>query len=78
MKHIDLSCLDFYDAIAITKEAIYDLAKFIAVRNPAFHTSYNNYILNIKCADDHMIMMENEYGTDVLKNGILEMIKNEL
>jgi len=25
-----------------------------------------------------MIMMENEYGTDVLKNGILEMIKNEL
>ena len=22
--------------------------------------------------------MENEYGTDVLKNGILEMIKNEL
>ena len=39
---------------------------------------HNNYILNIRCADDHMIMMENEYGTDVLKNGILEMIRNEL
>ena len=57
---------------------IYDLAQFIAVRNSGVHTNYNNYILNIKCSDDHMIMMENEYGTDVLKNGILEMIKNEL
>jgi len=25
-----------------------------------------------------MIMMENEYGNDVLKNGIVEMVKNEL
>ena len=33
-KHIDLSCLDFNDALAITKQKIYDLAKFVAMRNP--------------------------------------------
>ena len=80
LKHIDLGCLDFHDAIAITKQKIYDLARYIAVRNPknALNHICNNYIINIKCADDHMIMMENEYGNDVLKNGIVEMVKNEL
>ena len=80
LKHIDLGCLDFHDAVAICKQKLYDLARYIALRNPKEarnHICYN-YIMNIKCADDHMIMMENEYGNDVLKNGIVEMIKNEL
>ena len=80
LKHIDLGCLDYEDAMAITKQKIYDLARHIAVRNPKNarnHVCYN-FILNIKCADDHMILMENEYGNEVLRNGIVEMIKNEL
>lgn len=75
-KHIDLSCLDFDDALAITKQKIYDLAKFVAIRNPKTSATQlnNNYVLNIKCAEDHMLIVENEFGTGVLKNGILEMI----
>jgi len=79
-KHIDLSCLDFNDALAITKQKVYDLAKFVAVRNPktAHNQMNNNYVLNIKCAEDHMLEVDTEFGTRVVKNGILNMIQNEL
>ena len=39
---------------------------------------YQEYVLNIKCAEDHLITMEDEYGRSPLKNCIYEMIKNEL
>ena len=80
-KHIDLSCLDFNDALAITKQKIYDLAKFVAVKNPmtAPNQMSHNYVLNIKCAEDHMLEeIDSGFGTRVLKNGILDMIQNEL
>jgi len=79
-KHIDLSCLDFSDALAITKQKIYDLAKFVALRNPKTpcQGSHNNYVLNIKCAEDHMLEVDSEFGTRIVKNGILDMIQSEL
>ena len=71
-----MSCLDFTDAIAITKQKIYDLAKFVAIRNPknAYSANNNNYILNIKCAEDHIVQVENEFGATVFRNGILDML----
>lgn len=77
---MDLSCLDFNDAIAITKQKVYDLAKHVSMRNPknAFNHTDGNYVLNIKCADDHVILMENEQGKEVPKNGILDMIRNDM
>ena len=79
-KHIDLSCLDFTDSIAITKQKVYDLAKFVAIRNPKNSYSFanNNYVLNIKCAEDHIVQIENEFGAQVLRNGILDMLQSEL
>ena len=77
-KHIDLSCLDFDDAIAITKQKIFDLANE-AHQNWKSGQSVNmNYIYNIKCADDHLINIEDHLGRAPLKNCILEMIKHEL
>ena len=78
-KHIDLSCLDYNDALAITKQKIYDLAKFVAIQNPKteIDQTNNNYVLNIKCAEDHMIEIDN-YGTRTMKNGILDMIQRDL
>ena len=75
LRHIDLSCLDFEDAIVISKQKIYEVAK---------HASMNSYqttqpfVLNIKCAEDHLILMEDEYGRTPLKNCVLEMIQKEL
>jgi len=56
------------------------LAKFVVTRNPknALNQIDNNYILNIKCAEDHLVDFDNGYGQQVLKNGIHEMIKTEL
>jgi hypothetical protein len=36
------------------------------------------WILNIKCSEDHLIIMEDKHGRAPLKNCILEMVKNEL
>ena len=35
-------------------------------------------MVNIKCAEDHLILMEDTYGRTPLKNCVLEMIRNEL
>jgi|APCry1669189534_1035231.scaffolds.fasta_scaffold73121_2 hypothetical protein len=37
-----------------------------------------HWVLNIKCSEDHLIIMEDEHGRAPLKNCILEMVKNEL
>ena len=34
--------------------------------------------MNIKCAEDHLVLIEDEYGRAPLKNCILEMLNNEL
>ena len=34
--------------------------------------------MNVKCAEDHLVLMEDEYGRAPLKNCILEMLTNEL
>ena len=36
------------------------------------------WIINIKCSEDHLIIIEDEFGRAPLKNCILEMVKNEL
>ena len=37
-----------------------------------------NFILNIKCAEDHLVIMSDAYGRGPLKNCVLEMIKRDL
>ena len=34
--------------------------------------------MNIKCAEDHLIPVEDQFGRAPLKNCIVQMIKNEL
>jgi hypothetical protein len=34
--------------------------------------------MNVKCAEDHLITIEDEYGRAPLKNCILEMIREEM
>jgi hypothetical protein len=76
-KHIDLSCLHYTDAIAITKQKIFELARGVSQNFKPKNQAYD-FVMNIKCAEDHLITMEDEYGRSPLKNCIYEMVKNEL
>ena len=77
-KHLDLSCLDYEDALVITKQQMYELAKY-AARQSSYEASHPQaYVVNVKCAEDHLILMEDPYGRTPLKNCVLEMIKNDL
>lgn len=75
LKHADLSCLDYEDAVIIAKQKVYELAKHASLQS---HITQVPYVLNIRCAEDHLILMEDEYGRTPLKNCVLEMIQKEL
>lgn len=75
---IDLSCLDYLDAIPITKQKIFDLAKKAQNEFLKKNMARIDYILNIQCAEDHLMNIEDPFGRNPLKNCILEMIINEL
>lgn len=77
-KHIDLSCLDYEDAIIIAKQKIYELAKLASIQSYQSSNPPSLLVLNIKCAEDHLILIEDEFGRTPLKNCILEMIQKEL
>jgi len=47
---IDLNCLDIEEAIAITKQRIYDLAEDLAQKQPS-----ETAVLAVLCAKDHYI-----------------------
>lgn len=73
MKHIDLNCLSHDDALAITKQKIYDTAQ-IAQKNRG-----REYIMHIQCGDNHLLMVrDKQTGKAPVKNVILEMISDEL
>lgn len=73
-QHIDLNCLEVDDAIAITKQKIYDLATIAQKEFPR-----RNHILNILCSDDMMVKISDNYSRKtVIKNVIHDMIQNEL
>lgn len=72
-QHIDLSCLDVDDAIKIAKFKIIDLA--IRANEHYLETDEQiDWILNIKCAEDHLVIIEDLWGRQPLKNSIQEMI----
>ena len=75
LKHCDLSCLDFEDAVIIAKQKIYELAKHASLQS---HLTTEPFVINIRCAEDHLILMEDEYGRTPLKNCVLEMVQKEL
>ena len=62
LKHIDLSCLDHYDAIAIAKQKIFELARYVSRDFYATGSLNRHFVLNIKCAEDHIMQIEDEYG----------------
>ena len=73
-QHVDLNCLEVDDAIAITKQKIFDLATIAQKEFPR-----RNHILNILCSDDMMIKIPDNYSRKtVIKNVIHDMIQNEL
>ena len=69
-----MNCLEVDDAIAITKQKIYDLATIAQKEFPR-----RNHILNILCSDDMMVKISDNYSRKTLiKNVIHDMIQNEL
>jgi len=79
---IDLTCLDTMDAQAVTKQKIYDLAQ-VVMQETREHSipGLNDHVLCVVCTDEHFYrqMVDNRASTTApLKNGILEMVKNEL
>ena len=73
VKHIDLNCLSHDDALAITKQKIYDTAQ-IALNSPN-----KDFIMHVQCGENHLLMMrDKQTGKAPVKNVILEMLNNEL
>ena len=77
-RHIDLTNLDYDDAVMISKKKILELSRHAQIQSGNMYNAQENWILNIKCADDHFIVMEDDQGRTPLKNCILEMIKCDL
>lgn len=50
VKHIDLNCLSHDDALAITKQKVYDTAQ-IALKSPG-----RDFIMHVQCGDNHLLM----------------------
>ena len=70
--------MDYKDAVLIAKQKIFDLASEARHAFEKYENRNNYCIMNIKCAEDHLIEIEDYYGRTPLKNCILEMIRNEL
>lgn len=69
-KHIDLNCLDINEAVNITKQQLFQIAKDFNPYSNGFwcngtSSGSDHEVLSIKCAEDHVIEGQNE---------ILEMI----
>ena len=72
MEYIDLSCLTFEDAIIISRQHLYELAREVHEKGVEYR------VINIRCAEDHLVVMQDETGRAPLKNCIKEMVQNEL
>ena len=71
---MDLNCLEVDDAIAITKQKIYDLATIAQKEYPR-----RNHVLNILCPETMMVkMVDQNTRKPIVKNAILDMVQNEL
>jgi hypothetical protein len=77
LKFVDLSCLDSEDAMFICKMKLIELAR-TANEQYRLKGKKAHYVLNIKCAEDHLMIIEDQFGRQPLKNCIVEMIGNEL
>lgn len=76
---VDLNCLDTMDAQAVTKQKIYDLSQLILLECQVHNINgLNDHVLCVVCTDEHFYRQINDNQTAPLKNGILEMIRNEL
>mmetsp|Transcript_12197 Transcript_12197/g.20561 ORF Transcript_12197/g.20561 Transcript_12197/m.20561 type:complete len:172 (+) Transcript_12197:184-699(+) len=81
-RYIDLSCLELDEAVAITKQKIYDLAQIsqqdfldLGGSRPI------NHILIVQCSKEQLVEADDEYSSSVmegLRNGIIDMISEEL
>lgn len=72
-RFIDLSALTLDDCLAITKQKIYDLAQIAEKEFNKDQTRPQDLVLVVKCDEGHLV----DIG-GLLKNGVLEMTKNEL
>ena len=72
LEYIDLSCLTFEDAIIISKQHLYELAREVHEKKLEYK------VMNIRCAEDHLVVMQDESGRAPLKNCIKEMVQYEL
>jgi len=75
---IELTCLDHTDAIAIAKQKIFELARHVHRDFQASGTLLDHFVLNVKCGEDHIMPVEDEFGRSPLKNVILNTIELEM
>ena len=58
-KHIDLNCLDINEAVNITKQQVYQIAKDLKPYKQSYFCNGNppadHEVLSIKCAEDHIV-----------------------
>ena len=76
-KHIDLTCLDHEDAVMIARKKILELARHASIQGENIYSATKHWVINIKCAEDHLVHIEDEYGRAPLKNVVLEMVAEE-
>ena len=62
----------------ISKKKVIELARHSSLQGQSLYSCQQHWVMNIKCAEDHLVLMEDEYGRAPLKNCILEMLTNEL
>lgn len=77
-KQIDLACLDSQEAIAISKQKIFDVAKLAQKQFPKNVLKPQDYVFKIKTSENHMEKVPESNGSAPLKNVVLEMVKNEM
>lgn len=80
---IDLSCLSVFDAQAITKQKIYDLAVFIREKQQENQSKKIERILSVVCASNHIVkrVADSSMGLKsktYSENDVLKMIQQEL
>lgn len=80
---IDLSCLSVFDACAITKQKIFDLAMFIREKQQENQAKKIERILTVVCANNHIVKRVADTSLGLKsktysENEVLKMIQQEL
>lgn len=84
-RFIDLNCLELEDALAITKQKIYDAAQSKSESFNSKQSYTDNSVLSILTSKHHLVPLsdsKNQWGGNsqnkAVANGVMDMIANDL